>query len=250
MDTPTGTPLPRIAKTTLVDEVIAVMRKMLRENAWPPGTKLPSEQELGRQLGVGRSTIREALRVLGHLGIVESRSGLGTYVLDHGLPDGRLDLLETPEALYALYDFRHMLEVPAARLAAERRTADQLNAIVTTWRNCGRAAEKHNPIEFARLDYRFHLSIMQASRNHFLAQAYRGLEDTFVTYVNLILGLDPPHSMRHFHDGVILAIKRGDADAAARAVNENFRETDARLRLLSNRAGPPPHAPTAARRAR
>lgn len=250
MNTPTGTPLPRIAKTTLVDEVIAVMRKILREDAWPPGTKLPSEQGLGRQLGVGRSTIREAPRVLDHLGMVESRSGLGTYVLDHGLPDGRLDSFETPEALHALYDFRHMLEVPAARLAAKHRTADQLNAIVTTWRDCGRAAEKHNPIEFARLDYRFHLSIMQASRNHFLAQAYRGLEDAFVNYLNLILGHGPPRSMQHFHDKVILAIKRGDAEAAARAVNQNFRETDARLRLLSNPATPPPHAPTAARRTR
>src|SRR3981189_2492666 len=55
-----------------------VSGKMLTEDAWAAGAKLPSEQELGRQLGVGRSTVREALRVLGHLGIVQSGSGPGT----------------------------------------------------------------------------------------------------------------------------------------------------------------------------
>jgi DNA-binding FadR family transcriptional regulator len=84
MNLPAGKPLPKVPRTSLVDEVIAAMRAMLSEDAWSPGTKLPSEQQLGRELGVGRSTVREALRVLEHLGLVESRSGLGTYVTERG----------------------------------------------------------------------------------------------------------------------------------------------------------------------
>ena len=61
---PASTLLPKVAKISLVDEVIRAMRQMLENDIWTAGTKLPSELELSRQLGVGRSTIREALRVL------------------------------------------------------------------------------------------------------------------------------------------------------------------------------------------
>ena len=232
METFAKKPLPKIAKTSLVDEVIGAMRKMLSEDAWSPGAKLPSEQELGRQLGVGRSTVREALRVLGHLGIVKSRSGLGTYVVDRTMRGGRVEHPPTPEAMQELYDFRRALELPAARLAAERRTADQLKAIHTAWDACGRAVISDSADEFARLDYEFHLSIVLASQNQLFIQAYRDLKSAFASRVNLVLAQGPLRSMLHFHDGLIAAIERRDPDAAERAVKENFVETDVRLRLL------------------
>jgi GntR family transcriptional repressor for pyruvate dehydrogenase complex len=228
--------LPKVSKTSLVDEVIAVMSRMLTEEAWTVGAKLPSEQELGRQLGVGRSTIREALRVLGHLGIVESRSGLGTYVARREIPEGHLEEPQTPQSLQQLYEFRRAIEVPAARLAAERRTSAQLRAVQWSWEACGQAIENESPDEFARLDYLFHLSIMEASQNRFYIDAYRNLQNGFVSHVNLMLSLGPLRSMLNFHDGLILAIERSDPEAAAQAVEENFMETDVRLRLLSETA--------------
>lgn len=223
--------LPRVSKTSLVDEVIAVMRRMLREEAWSPGSKLPSEQELARQLGVGRSTVREALRVLGHLGVVEPKTGLGTFVVDRAMTREH-DYPRSPEVLYELYEFRRAIEVPAARLAAERRTSAQLKAIAAAWRACGEAVKKDSADEFARLDFLFHLSIVRASANRFYIQAYEALEGPFRKNVNLILALGPLRSMLHFHDNLIRAIKRGDAEAAERAANENFMETDVRVRLL------------------
>jgi DNA-binding FadR family transcriptional regulator len=239
MQVPVRKQLPRVSRTSLVDEVIGVMRKMLTEDAWSAGAKLPSEQELGRQLGVGRSTVREALRVLGHLGIVESRSGLGTFVVDRGMPEGRLKHPQTPEDLHNLYEFRRALEVPAARLAAERRTADELHRIQSAWNECELAVEADSAYEFARLDYFFHLSIVQASHNRLFVDAYRSLESVFPGHVNAVLALGPLRSMLHFHDELISAIERGEPDAAALAVAENFMETDVRLRLLSQKAAAP-----------
>ncbi|HZP76089.1 MAG TPA: FadR/GntR family transcriptional regulator [Pseudolabrys sp.] len=230
-------PLPRVSRTSLVDEVIGVMRTMLSEKAWAPGTKLPSEQELGRQLGVGRSTVREALRVLGHLGIVEAKSGLGTFVVDRGLPHGHLQDPQTPQDLKNLYEFRRAIEGPAARLAAQRRTAEALSRIKDAWRECELAVERDSATEFAQCDYVFHFSIVQASQNQFFIEAYKGLEAAFPRYVNSVLALGPLRSMLHFHDGLIAAIERADPDGAARAVAENFMETDVRLRLLSEQAG-------------
>lgn len=239
METHARKTLPRVSRTSLVAEVIVVIRKMVKDDAWPSGAKLPSEQELGRQLGVGRSTVREALRVLGHLGIIESRSGLGTYVVNRGLPEGRVELPQTPESLQDLYEFRRAVEMPAARLAAERRTTKQLDKIRASWRACGLAVERNSADEFARRDFVFHLSIVEAARNRFYIEAYRNLENAFVSHVNAILALGPLRSMLHFHDGLISAIENGDPDAAARAVSENFMETDVRLRLLLHRATEP-----------
>ncbi|MGE0752992.1 MAG: FadR/GntR family transcriptional regulator [Variibacter sp.] len=226
--------LPKVSRTTLVDEVIGAIRRMVAEEGWSPETKLPSEQELGRQLGVGRSTVREALRVLGHLGVVESRSGLGTYVVNqHVPPHGRpLEHPQTPRGLYELYEFRRHLEVPAARAAAEKRTADQLAAIKGTWHDCAQAVLKNSPMEFARLDYRFHLSIIEASQNRFAVEAYKTIDQAFPQYVQLILGLGPLRSMLTFHDDLIAAIEARNGDAAEAAALENFMETDVRVQLL------------------
>lgn len=229
--------LPRVAKTSLVDEVIAAMRGMLGKEAWSPGTKLPSEQELSRQLGVGRSTVREALRVLGHLGLVEARSGLGTYVVDRGMPEG-LPLEQSPDALIQLYEFRRALEIPAARSAAERRTPEQLARIKASWRDCELAVERNSADEFARLDYAFHFAIVQASQNQYAVAAYAGIAESFARNVTLILGQGQLRSMLHFHDALIDAIDRGDGTGAVREAEANFVETDIRLRLLLQNGKP------------
>jgi DNA-binding FadR family transcriptional regulator len=223
--------LSRVAKVSLVDEVIAAIRTMLSET-WTVGSKLPSEQELSRQLGVGRSTVREALRVLGHLGLVESRSGLGTFVIEQRMPQPRRQYPQGPEALVQLYEFRRAIEVPSARLAAERRTAEQLATIKSAWRNCELAVKRDSADEFAHLDFLFHASIVNAAQNRFFTETYLGVQDSFASNVTLILGQGQLKSMLHFHDELIEAIERCDAKAAARAAENNFKETDVRVRLL------------------
>jgi DNA-binding FadR family transcriptional regulator len=221
MDSVAPKALQRVAKVSLVDEVIAAMRTMLSDT-WSVGSKLPSEQELSRQLGVGRSTVREALRVLEHLGLVESRSGLGTYVIEQRMPTpaSRTRYPQGPEGLVQLYEFRRAIEVPSA------------------WRDCELAVTRDSADEFARLDFLFHSSIVKAAQNRFFLESYLGLQDSFARNVTLILGQGQLKSMLHFHDELIEAIERGDAKAAARAAEDNFKETDVRVRLLlQNAAG-------------
>ncbi len=243
------TSLSKVPRTSLVDEVIGAMRRMFNEEAWRPGAKLPSEQELGRQLGVGRSTVREALRVLGHLGLVEARSGLGTYVVERRMPEGGVDQPHTSAGVRQLYEFRRALEVPAARLAAARRSAEQLQNIRTAWDRCQTAVQNDSADEFARLDFRFHFSIIQASGNVFYIEAYRALEASFANYVS-----DPDSMLVPSMEiqkqnymaispiitnqiNLIFQLRNSDPDAAAVAVGENFLETDVRVRLLTNNAG-------------
>lgn len=228
-------PPPKVSRTTLVDQVIGAIRRMVAEEDWSPGTKLPSELELGRQLGVGRSTVREALRVLGHLGLIESRTGLGTYVLGGNVRHRRLEHPQTPQGLHELYEVRKSLEVPAARAAAERRTAHQLARIKSAWAACERAVLDDSAAEFAKLDYEFHLTILEAAQNRFAIEAYKTLHQAFPQYVQLILGLGALRSMLHFHDGLIAGIEARDPKAAEAAALQNFVETDVRVQLLLQR---------------
>jgi len=224
--------LPKIAKVSLVDEVIRALRQMLENEIWADGSKLPSESELSRQLGVGRSTIREALRVLGHLGLVESKTGLGTYVTQQKMSNNPIELPQTAATLIALYEFRKTIEIPAARLAAERRTEKQMNQIRSAWSECAQAVQANSAVEFARLDFLFHLSIVNASRNQFLVAAYESLGEAFKGNVKLILGQGQLKGMLHFHDPLIGAIADRNVEAADLAVRDNFVETDIRLGLL------------------
>ena len=143
--------------------------------------------------------------------------------------EGRTNYPQSPEALVELYEFRRAIEIPAARLAAERRTPDQMARIKSAWRDCELAVKRDSADEFAQL---FHASIVDAAHNRFFRECYRSLQDPFARNVTLILGQGQLRSMLHFHDDLIASIERRDAKAAERAVEENFRETDVRLQLL------------------
>src|SRR5919198_5010069 len=72
--------LSSLRRGPLVELVAAQLREQVASGAWPVGSRLPTEAELGRQLQVGRSTLREAVRVLVHVGLLETRQGAGTFV--------------------------------------------------------------------------------------------------------------------------------------------------------------------------
>ncbi len=117
-------PAPRRKLTeTVAEQLLAAIREL------PPGTKVPSERELTKELGVGRSTVREALNGLAMLGIVEIRHGQGVFVTGEPAqvsePSAMASALErgvTNEFIEA----RLIVEVEVARLAARRRTDEDL----------------------------------------------------------------------------------------------------------------------------
>jgi DNA-binding FadR family transcriptional regulator len=222
-----------VQRSNVVDMVISSIREMIKDRSFEPGQKLPTEAEMGRQLGVGRSTIREALRVLAHLGLVESRAGLGTFVRSETAPDLRLKgSLPLPD-INEVFDFRYTIELACAPLAAERRSDKQRQAIHRLWSQCRAAAKANDLDRFAMSDTAFHAQIVEASGNKLFADAYRSASPVIKQAVAAILAVGHLHSMLDFHDGLVSAIERKDRKAASQAVKENFREAAARLRLLN-----------------
>ena len=221
-----------LQRSSLVDDAIAQIREMIVSGHFSVGQRLPSEPVVAKQLGVSRSTIREALRVLSHLGLVESRAGSGTYVASQVRSDFQLaGSLELP-GIHDVYEFRYAIDIACVPLAAARRTDAQMKAIREAWAQVRAAATDNDLIGFAVAVTAFHSEIVKASGNELFMAAYRSAAPMIVEAVKAILAVGQLKSMRDFHEGLVLAIERRNAKAASQAVNENFKEVEARLHLL------------------
>src|SRR5438046_6227959 len=140
-----------------------------------PGEILPEQGELSRKLGVSRTVVREATKVLAAKGLVESRSKRGTVILPRS--DWRLldpDVLGwlteaglDPEFLRGMFEVRKIIEPAAARLAAERATPDELTAIRAPFEAM---ASAHDEATYLDADIRYHAMRVAASHNDHLVQ--------------------------------------------------------------------------------
>src|SRR2546430_15411068 len=109
----------------VTQDAIETIRELIASGEWGPGTRLPREADLAAQLGLSRNSLREAVRALSQLRVLEVRQGDGTYVssLEPGLlleSTGFISHLLLGETAVALYEVRRILEAAAAALAAAR----------------------------------------------------------------------------------------------------------------------------------
>lgn len=200
-------PLVTTRRTGLVDQVIEQLRASVTSGEWAVDTKIPTEPELVDALGVGRNTVREAIRALAHGGIFEVRQGDGTYVRATSEVSGALRRLCGTE-LREVLQVRRCLEVEGARLAATARTEEDLAEL----REHLDRRNTTDPEEFARTDTDFHLAVVRASHNSVLIALYCGLTEVIVASVATATSV--PEVGMFSHDGLVEAIAAGDVDRA------------------------------------
>jgi GntR family transcriptional regulator, transcriptional repressor for pyruvate dehydrogenase complex len=161
------TPIPR---SKLAETVAEQLLGAIRSQRLGPGERLPSERELMSGLGVGRSTIREAVNGLAILGVVEIRHGQGAFVAD---PEAGA---QPPQAIAAalargitrdLFEARQLIEPHAARLAAVRRTGSDLRKLRRVLENHARAVAAGRSAVAASV--RFHVMIGEAAHSDVIA---------------------------------------------------------------------------------
>ena len=156
-------PRKKLAET-VAQQILNAVRDL------PPGTRLPPERELTQRLKCGRSTVREALNGLAMIGVIEIRHGQGVFVAEPPIPRDQPDAepkVITPELLEA----RRFVEVELARLAAERRTEEDLAAMQELLdHHRARMDDLERPVVEAS---QFHLLVADAARNRVLAGVVR-----------------------------------------------------------------------------
>jgi DNA-binding FadR family transcriptional regulator len=201
-----------------------------------PGAMLPREAELVRELGISRTAVREAIKVLAAKGLVESRQRLGMRVR----PEAAWNLLdpdvlawqaasgESPEWTAHVAELRQMIEPTAARLAAGRRGPIELAALDAALAAMQAAAD--DPRAFHRADLAFHRAVFAASGNPFVDRL--GAIVSAVCEVSFRLqrrSLRPVALGLAMHEQVLDAVRRGDADAAERAMHGIIEEARVEL---------------------
>jgi GntR family transcriptional repressor for pyruvate dehydrogenase complex len=219
--------LTPVTRTTLTADICRKMVSHLIRGIWAQGEKIPAERELCNKLGVGRASLREALKALEIMGMIETRLGDGTYVCK------RSDFFSRP-LLWAivssseadareLVEARTLIEVELAGLAAERATPENLKQISEQLRNMERA--KKNPQEFVQADVNFHLAIGQAASSTILNNALhliRNLLQQWVLSAVVVKGVTEKAYAQHKR--VLQAIEKRDSTAARREMRNHLHD--------------------------
>jgi GntR family transcriptional repressor for pyruvate dehydrogenase complex len=172
-------PLPAADRA---NSVMTALAGFIARTGLQPGARLPAERELMQSLAVGRSTVREVIRQLQALGVVESRKGSGTYLLRSVSPDTvhvplSFDAVHVRDALLKTLDVRRGLEAEASALAARRRTAEDLAAIEE--KLAIMESVHHEKGAAGREDLAFHLAIYDATHNTLFPQLLEQMREAF-----------------------------------------------------------------------
>ncbi|AWD70879.1 MULTISPECIES: transcriptional regulator LldR [Acinetobacter] len=213
------------------DKVVQSLRSLIEKNHMQVGDRLPAERKLCEQLGVSRSSLREALQHLVSQGMLVSRVGAGTYLQElpnhwsqHHIVQPLSDLMDVdPEYRFDVQESRLILEGGTAWYAAQRATPDDIKKIRQCYDQIAHYQLLGDDDEAARADARFHLAIAEASHNVVLIQLMRSLFD--LLQFNVVLGRRKVYSEAHRFDQlqdqhfkVMAAIERQDPEAARQAV--------------------------------
>ncbi|WP_243014393.1 FadR/GntR family transcriptional regulator [Brevibacillus borstelensis] len=167
--------LKQAGRMTLVEQVVAQIYSLIQSGDWPVGTRIPPEPELVNQLGVSRNTVREAVRALVHTGMLETRQGDGTYVCSSSELGAALQRRFQRSALTETLEVRSALEQDAARLAALRRTPEDVEAM-KTWLTASEVAD--NAQTYIEADVQLHMSIVKAAHNSILLELYEHMTES------------------------------------------------------------------------
>jgi DNA-binding FadR family transcriptional regulator len=207
-------PLATTRRAGLVDQVIGQLRTAIFQGEWPVGHRIPTEGALAETLGVGRNTVREAVRALAHSGLLEVRQGDGTYVRATSEVSGALRRLCGTE-LREVLQVRRSLEVEGARLAATARTAGELDELTALLAEQDRARRENQVANFARADARFHYMVVHCGHNTLLTELYRGLTEVVTASVAATSRGHLSEPAEIGHRGLLEAIADRDPERAA-----------------------------------
>lgn len=224
-------------KVTVVESIVEQIVRQIQAGRLKPGDKLPSERQLIEMLGVGRSSIREALQGLAAIGVVESRVGQGTFVsqsVQMLVPD--VDNPALPASLQRemrlkLIEARRMVEVDIAALAAQRATDEGIAQLRALFANYKAAIEARSFAQAGRANYQFHMMLAKMTQNPFVAPMIDHLlrtvptslrESEFLlltdTWIEEIVTTEVD-----LHQKLVAAIAAQDAAAAAAIMEAHMR---------------------------
>lgn len=228
---PLSSDKPRKRPQKLAQSLVVELTRRITDGELQPGDKLPTESKIMEQYGVSRTVVREALQRLQVSGLVETRHGVGTFVLQRSTGVGNL-LNVSADSLQDAIDileFRISLEVEAAGLAAERRTPEQMGRIRSAFEALKQSETAGDSVVAGREDSQFHIAIAQATGNHYFIDVMNHLRSSIGPLISA--PRIEPVRLNHEHEEICSAIERQDSYSARAAMRLHL--VNSRERLVS-----------------
>lgn len=219
--------IKRIPKVSITNAVFEQIKEQILSGNWPPGSRIPSENELTKMFGVSRISVRSALQKLAILGLVQTRQGDGTFVADlsagvylnsllPALALGKHDLLE-------ILEFRRVYEIENARLAALRRNEKDLERLQTI---LNKMQEYSADIKrFSVEDLNFHLELARATKNSLILKVSQITKDILRYHMEEIVSFRGTSDGLYYHPRILEAVSLQEAELAAKMMAEHIEIT-------------------------
>jgi GntR family transcriptional repressor for pyruvate dehydrogenase complex len=213
-----------IVKKSVTEQLTDLLKQRILRGELKPGDKLPTEMELCSLYSVSRTSVRQAIAALASLGLVEAKVGGGTFVrMSDGSEVMEPILLHTflnaPE-FGQLAEFRRLMEPAVTELACEKASAEEIEKLAEIY---AEMEENENDLEaFARLDWQFHLTIAQISKNPYIIKVYEAMSEILQAAFAGIVAKNGNHGGWHYHGEIVEAFRRKDAARAGSIMREHM----------------------------
>ena len=226
-----------IRRESVADLVYEQIMEQIFKGEWVPGSKIPSENELSKRLGVSRISIREAFQRLVSLGILETRQGDGTYVKEftpgvYMNPLIPLCVLD-PVDLMEVMEYRKITEIETIGLAAERATEADIDELQEIYAKM--EASRDDIKEFAAEDLNFHLAIAKASKNSLIIKVNQVVKNILSSSMSDIVSSLGSDMGLYYHKQLIDTIISRDREVAKKTMEEHIDRTIEALQVRLTR---------------
>ncbi len=220
-----GFTFQQLHRPSVVDRIIETMKQAVIRGDLKPGQRLPSEAELVQQLGVGRSAVREAMKVLEALGVVNIIQGNGTFIADKPSPNMLSPLvfailLESNLSI-ELFELRFAIQLGYCSLAAQNATEDDwanIEAAAIALEEYARQEEIDTEV-LTQYDLNFHYAILDATHNPLIIKIGRTVEELFFTSIhNTLVAYGQPDTAIESHRGIMRAMRGGNLNEIRAAI--------------------------------
>jgi len=227
-----------VRRPKLADLVIGTLRKRISAGEYRAGSKLPTEIQMTTIFGVSRTVVREAIAALAADGLVQSRQGAGVFVVANAAsPFTAIGADKSNKISVAInvLEVRMGIEIEAAGLAAQRRSASQEAAIQEAWNEFERLLKLGTPT--GKTDFAFHRTVAAATNNPFYIEVLDGLGSRTIPCdvaspwgTESVLTYEYQAGLQREHHAILKAISAQDAGAAREAMRQHLSLSQERYR--------------------
>lgn len=210
--------MDKIVKTSLADEAANRIKQQVLVKKLKPGDQLPTEAELTQSLGVGRSTLREAIKILVHSGLIRVQQGVGMFVEENrGIKEPFAERIQRVDN-EDLDEVRKLIEVKIAEKAALKRTKSDIQKMRLALDERKKNAAEGNLVACVEADIAFHNAIAAAAKNEILAELYQSASAHLKKwFIELYTNTQTFKETQKLHEQLLESIIQQDAKKALNA---------------------------------